>query len=308
VHRFLISRISQGIVVLVGASMLIFVLVRLTGDPASLLLPPDATIQDLARVRAQLGLDRPLYEQYAIFLSSAATGDFGTSIQLKQPVRDLVAARLPNSLKLGGLVLFFALAIGVPLGILAAVRRGSGVDVLARGIALLGQSVPSFWFAIVLGAVFAGKLRWLPAARADEVSSFILPVFTLTTTGLLLSGTIRFVRSGMLDVLGTDYVKLARAKGLPERAVLLRHAFRNASIPLVTFLGFYLTLLLGGTSLLVETVFAWPGVGPLLASAVLSRDFPIVQAIVILYVLGFVVISILIDIIYAYLDPTVRFT
>ena len=305
--RFLISRISQGVIVQFGASLLIFALVRLTGDPASLLLPAQASPEDFARVRAQLGLDRPLYEQYAIFLSRAAVGDFGSSTQLRQPVRDLIGARLPNSLKLGGLVLVCAMAIGVPLGILAAVRRGSAVDAAARGLALLGQSVPSFWLAIVLGAIFAGKLRWLPAARADEVSSYVLPVVTLTVSGFLLSGIIRFVRSGMLEVLGMDYVKLARAKGLPERTVLMRHAFRNASIPLVTFLGFYLTLLLGGASLLVETVFAWPGVGPLLASAVLARDFPVVQAIVILYVLGFVVISIVIDIVYAYLDPTFRF-
>ena len=292
---------------LVGSSMLVFVLVRATGNPALLLLPPDATAADIAAVTAQLGLDKPLPEQYAIFVTRAIQGDFGTSIQLHRPVADLVADRLPNSIKLGALAFMFAVLIGIPLGMLAALHRGGRLDVTARTIAMLGHSIPGFWLAIVLGAVFAGQLKLLPAARADTWQSYILPVTTLVLTGFLLSGTIRFMRSGMLDVLSEDYIRTARAKGLGESGVLMRHAFKNAAIPLVTFLGFYVTLLVGGASLIVETVFAWPGVGPLLSTAVLSRDFPIVQAITLIYVTGFVVVSIVVDILYAVLDPSIRF-
>jgi peptide/nickel transport system permease protein len=298
----------QGAIVLIGASILVFVLVRATGNPALMLLPPDASAADIAALTAQLGLDKPLPEQYALFLVNAAHGDFGTSIQLHRPVLELLGDRFPNSMKLGGLALLFAVAIGIPLGTLAAVKRGTALDATARGLAMLGQSIPGFWLAIVLGAIFAGNLKLLPAARADTWQSYILPVVTLVATGFLLSGTIRFMRSGMLDVLSEDFIRTARAKGLGQTTILTRHAFRNAAIPLVTFLGFYVTLLIGGASLIVETVFAWPGVGPLLASAVLSRDFPIVQAVTLIYVTGFVVISILVDVLYAVLDPTIRFT
>jgi len=305
---YLAKRLLQGLIVLVGASILVFVLVRATGNPALLLLPPDATPADIAALTAQLGLDKPIPEQYAIFVVGALQGDFGTSIQLHRPVVELLGERFPNSMRLGGIALLFAVSIGIPLGTIAAVNRGSALDALARGIAMLGQSIPGFWLAIVLGAIFAGQLKLLPAARADTWQSYILPVTTIVFTGFLLSGTIRFMRSGLLEVLSEDYMRTARAKGLGEVAVLTRHAFKNAAIPLVTFLGFYITLLIGGASLIVETVFAWPGVGPLLANAVLARDFPIVQAVTLIYVTGFVVISILVDILYAFLDPTIRFT
>jgi peptide/nickel transport system permease protein len=307
-QRYLAKRLLQGLIVLVGASILVFVLVRATGNPALLLLPPDATPADIAALTAQLGLDKPIPEQYAIFVVRALQGDFGTSIQLHRPVVELLGERFPNSMRLGGIALLFAVSIGIPLGTIAAVNRGSALDALARGIAMLGQSIPGFWLAIVLGAIFAGQLKLLPAARADTWQSYILPVTTIVFTGFLLSGTIRFMRSGLLEVLSEDYMRTARAKGLGEVAILTRHAFKNAAIPLVTFLGFYITLLIGGASLIVETVFAWPGVGPLLANAVLARDFPIVQAVTLIYVTGFVVISILVDILYAFLDPTIRFT
>jgi peptide/nickel transport system permease protein len=308
VLRYLGKRLMQGAIVLLGASMLVFVLVRATGNPAVMLLPSDASNEDIARMTEQLGLDKPIPEQYAIFITRAIRGDFGTSIQLHRPVLELLGDRFPNSMKLGALTLLFAVSIGIPLGTLAAVKRGTAIDGAALGIAMAGQSSPGFWLAIVLTAIFAGILKLLPAARADSWQSYILPVATLVTTGHLLSGSIRFMRAGMLDVLSADYIRTARAKGLSEIAVLRRHAFKNAAIPLVTFLGFYATLLLGGASLIVETVFGWPGMGPLLATAVLARDFPIVQAVTLIYVMGFVVVSILVDILYAYLDPNIRFT
>ncbi|MGH2520666.1 MAG: ABC transporter permease [Chloroflexota bacterium] len=304
---FIGRRLLQGLIVLLGASMLIFGLVRATGNPAALLLPPYATQEQVAALMHQLGLDQPLYTQYWIFLQRAVHGNFGTSLQLQTPVLLLLEQRVPNSLKLAGLSLLFALLIGLPLGITAATRQGGFVDHASTGLATIGQSIPSFWLAIVFVAVFAGKLRLLPAAEANGVSSYVLPVAAFTITGFLLSGTIRFVRSGMLEVLNLDYVKVARAKGLPERLVIWRHALRNALIPLVTFLGFYITLLVGGVSLAVELVFAWPGLGPLLYDAVLARDFPVVQAVVIIYVAAFVVMSIVVDLIYLLLDPTVAY-
>jgi peptide/nickel transport system permease protein len=305
---FIGKRVLQGLLALIGASMIIFVLVRLTGNPAVLMLPPDASQADIARVTAQLGLDKPIPEQYAIFVSGVVRGDFGDSLQLHQPVLSLIAQRLPYSLALGGLSLLFAVLIGIPLGAISALKRGTAIDHVARGIAVLGQSIPGFWLAIILIAIFAGKLNLLPAAQANTWQSYILPVATLVATGFLLSGTIRFLRSGMLDVLSEDYIRTARAKGLTEFLVVSRHAFKNAVIPLVTFLAFYLVALIGGASLIVETVFAWPGIGPLLAGAVLSRDFPVVQAVTILYVAGLIVMSIVVDLLYAFLDPTIRFS
>lgn len=304
---FIFNRLLQGAIVLLGASALVFVLVRMTGNPATLLLPADASQEDYARLTAQLGLDRPLYEQYGVFLGDMARGNFGSSIRLRRPVAELIGPGLANSMQLGGLSFVFALALGIPLGILAAVKRGTPIDFLARTLALLGQSVPSFWLGIVMIAVFAGWLQVLPAAGAGTPAHYVLPVITLTVTGFLLSGTVRFLRSGMLEVLDSDYIKLARAKGLAERVVIWKHAFRNAVIPLVTFLGFYLTLLVGGASLVVETVFAWPGVGSLLNQAILARDFPVVQAVVIIFVAGFVVSNLLVDLLYAYLDPRIRY-
>lgn len=306
-RRYILDRLLQGVIVLIGASMLVFVLVRLTGNPAVLMLAPDASNEDIARVTAQLGLDKPIYEQYVIFAGQMLSGDFGTSLRSRRPVGDLIKDRLWNSMQLGILALGLSLAIGIPLGVLSAVRRGGFIDVLARVLALLGQSVPSFWLGIVLIAVFAGWLRLLPAARMGGPDSYVLPVVTLVATGTLLSGVVRFVRSGMLEVLDAEYIKLARAKGLPERVVIWKHAFRNAVIPLVTFLGFYLTLLIGGVSLIIETVFAWPGIGTLLNQAIFSRDFPVTQAVTILFVGGFVVANLIVDLLYAYLDPRIRY-
>jgi peptide/nickel transport system permease protein len=215
--------------------------------------------------------------------------------------------RLWNSAQLGLLGLLSSLLIGIPLGVLAAVRRDGPLDLLARGIALVGQSIPSFVLGFVLVAVFAGWLNLLPAGRMGGPLNYVLPVVCLTISGFLLSGVVRFVRSGMLDALGSDYIRMARAKGLSERATIWRHAFPNAAIPLVTFTGFYIVLLLGGASLIVETVFAWPGVGTLLNQAVSSRDYPIVQGVVVVYVTISVLANLFVDVLYVYLDPRIRY-
>lgn len=304
---FIVGRLAQAVVVLIGASALIFVLIRLTGSPVSLIAPADATPQDIARITRDLGLDLPVQDQYFIFARRLVQGDFGNSVRSRRPVGELLAERLPNSMELGVLGMLASLVIGVPLGVLAAVQRGRAGDVAARVIALLGQSVPSFVLGIVLIAVFAGWLKVLPAGRKVGLDSYILPVITLTVTGFLLSGVVRFVRSGMLEALNADYVRQARSKGLSERAVIWRHAFPNAAIPLVTFTGFYIVLLLGGASLVVETVFAWPGIGTLLSQAITTRDYPIIQAVVVLYVAGAVLANLIVDVLYAYLDPRIRY-
>jgi ABC-type dipeptide/oligopeptide/nickel transport system permease component len=306
-RRFLLARLIQGIIVLIGASLLVFVLVRLSGNPVYLLLPMEASQEDVARVTRELGLDKPIYEQYAIYLSNMVRGDFGMSIRYKRPVMELLGYRLLNSVKLGGISLIVAVLIAFPLGIVAAVRRGGVLDALARGLAIFGQSVPSFWLGLGLLVVFSGWLKILPAGRMEGASSYVLPVITLSLTGFLLSGMVRFLRSGMLEVLDSEYIKLARAKGQPERIVIWKHALKNAAIPMVTFLGFYVTMLIGGASLVVETVFAWPGVGTLLYSAIMSRDFPVVQAVTLIIMAAFAVVNMGIDILYAYLDPRIRY-
>ena len=305
--RYLLSRLIQGVMVLLGASLLVFVLVRLSGNPVYLLLPMEASQEDIARVTRDLGLDKPIHEQYAIYASSMVRGDFGTSIRYKRPVAELLGYRFWNSVQLGGLSLVLSVLIALPLGVVAAVRRGGFIDLVARGLAVFGQSVPAFWLGLVLIVVFAEWLKVLPAGRMVGPASYVLPVITLTLTGFLLSGMVRFLRSGMLEVLGSEYIKLARAKGQPERSVIWKHAFKNAVIPMVTFLGFYVTMLIGGASLVVEIVFAWPGVGTLLYDAIMSRDFPVVQAVTLIIVAAFAVINIVIDVLYAYLDPRIRY-
>jgi peptide/nickel transport system permease protein len=307
VTSYIVGRLVQAVIVLLGASIFIFVLVRLTGSPVQLLAPADATPQDIQRITRELGLDAPLHEQYFTFVSKLVQGDLGNSVRTRRPVAQLMGERLWNSAQLGLLGLLSSLLIGIPLGVLAAVRRDGPLDLLARGIALIGQSIPSFVLGFVLVAVFAGWLNLLPAGRMGGPLNYVLPVVCLTISGFLLSGVVRFVRSGMLDALGSDYIRMARAKGLSERATIWRHAFPNAAIPLVTFTGFYIVLLLGGASLIVETVFAWPGVGTLLNQAVSSRDYPIVQGVVVVYVTISVLANLLVDVLYVYLDPRIRY-
>jgi peptide/nickel transport system permease protein len=307
VASYVVGRLAQAVLVLFGASIAIFILVRLTGSPVLLLAPADATARDIEQITHDLGLDAPLPLQYWTFASNMARGDFGQSVRTRTPVAQLLADRLWNSAQLGGLGLVFSLLFGIPLGVLAATHRDRPLDLLARGVALVGQSVPSFVLGFLLVAVFAGWLQVLPAGRLTGPQSYVLPVLCLTISGFLLSGVVRFVRSGMLDALGADYVRMARAKGLQERAVNWRHAFPNAAIPLVTFTGFYIVLLVGGASLVVETVFAWPGIGTLLSQAIVSRDYPIVQAVAVIYVGVSIVSNLVVDLLYGYLDPRIRY-
>ncbi|MFQ5826466.1 MAG: ABC transporter permease [Dehalococcoidia bacterium] len=306
-QRYILSRLAQAIVTLVIVSLVVFLLARVTGNPLDLMLSFEATEEDYARESQRLGLDKPLYVQYGVFLANALRGDLGRSVRVNRPVSELLRQRLPNTFKLGLGAVALVLVVSFPLGVQAAVRKGSLVDVIARGTAVFGQSLPSFWVGILLISFFAGTLGWLPAAGTGSLRHYILPTVTLALTGFMLSGVVRLLRSSMLDVLDSEYVKLARAKGLSERAVIWKHALKNALIPVVTFAGFYFALLIGGIAVVVETVFAWPGVGRLAYEAVMWRDYPVIQAVVLVLATILVLTNLVVDILYAYLDPRIRY-
>ncbi|HEV8675504.1 MAG TPA: ABC transporter permease [Methylomirabilota bacterium] len=302
--RFVLTRLGQSLVALAILSVVIFGLARATGDPLHLILPMVATEEDYANARRYLGLDRPLHVQYLTFVGHALTGDFGTSIRARRPVGELIRERLPNSLKLAAFAMTVAVALAFPLGVMAAVRRGTGVDRAAQVIALLGQSLPTFWVGIVLIEFVAGRLQWLPAGGTGGFAHYVLPGFTLGW--FVVAGLMRLLRSGMLDVLDSEFVKLARVKGVAERAVIWRHALRNALIPVVTFAGVYFGILVT-TAIVVESVFAWPGLGRLAYEAITSRDFPVIQAVVLLTAVIVAAINLAVDCLYAVIDPRIRY-
>jgi peptide/nickel transport system permease protein len=302
--RFVGVRVLQSLVALGILSVVVFVLARATGDPLHMILPMSATEEDYANARAYLGLDRPYVEQYFTFVGRAVTGDFGTSIRARRPVSELIRERLPNSLRLAVFAMTVSLAMAFPLGVLAAVKKGSGVDRVAQVVAVLGQSLPTFWVAIVLVEFVAGRLQWLPAAGMGGFSSYILPGFTLGW--FVVAGMMRLLRSGMLEVLDSEYVKLARVKGVVEHRVVWVHALKNALIPVVTFAGIYFAILVT-TAIVVETVFAWPGLGRLAYEGITSRDFPVIQAVVLTTAAIVAAVNLSVDCLYAVIDPRIRY-
>ncbi|HZN50988.1 MAG TPA: ABC transporter permease [Methylomirabilota bacterium] len=302
--RFVFARLVQSLVALVILSVVVFVLARATGDPLHLILPMSASEEDYANARRYLGLDRPYVEQYVSFVGKALTGDFGTSLRARRPVGELIAQRLPNSLRLAAFAMTVSLLLAFPLGVLAAVWKDTGVDRTAQVIAVLGQSLPTFWVAIVLIEVVAGRLQWLPAGGIGGFTSYILPGFTLGW--FVVAGMMRLLRSGMLEVLDSEYVKLARVKGVVESRVVWVHALKNALIPVVTFAGIYFSILVT-TAIVVETVFAWPGLGRLAYEAISSRDFPVIQAVVLTTAAIVAVVNLSVDCVYAFIDPRIRY-
>jgi peptide/nickel transport system permease protein len=301
--RFLLLRALQVLVVMFVVSSLLFFLLRASGDPVALLAGENADPAVVENVRQAYGFNDPLPVQYARFVSHAAQLDFGDSLAARTSAMSLVVGRIQASAELIGAGFGLAIAIAVPLGILAAVRRGSPVAMLAQGIAFLGQSVPSFWLGLVLILVFAVWLHLLPSFGRGSPQQLILPAVTLGL--VLLAKTVRLVRSGMLEVLSADYVRTARAKGLNGRAVIWGHAFRNVLIPVITVLGVDLSALIGGT-VVVETIFAWPGLGRQLVDAIGTRDYPVVQATVFLVAFAVVLVNTLVDLVYRVLDPRIR--
>ena len=301
--RFVFSRVLQSLVALAILSVVVFILARATGDPLQLILPMSATPEDYADARRYLGLDRPYVEQYLAFVGRAVTGDFGNSLRARRPVIELIRERLPNSVRLAAFAMTISLAIAFPLGVLAAVKKGTGLDRTAQIIAVLGQSLPTFWVAIVLVEVVAGRLQWLPAGGSEGFASYVLPGFTLGW--FVVAGMMRLLRSGMLEVLDSEYVKLARVKGVVEHRVVWMHALKNALIPVVTFAGIYFSILVT-TAIVVETVFAWPGLGRLAYEGISSRDFPVIQAVVLTTAAIVAVVNLGVDCLYAVIDPRIR--
>lgn len=303
-QRYVLRRFGQAILAMFILSILIFVLVRLTGDPTLLLLPEDATAADIRQLQQALGLDKSWPMQYWIFISNAVQGDFGRSIKGQIPVGDIIKERLPHSLRLGAASLLITVIIALPLGVLAAVNKDTMLDTIAKIIAVLGQSLPMFWVGIVLIQIFAVYLRLLPSGGTGSLAHYVLPAFTLGWW--LVAGIMRLLRSSLLEVLDTEFVKLARLKGLSNGRVIWKHALRNALIPVITLGGIYMAVLITA-AILVETVFAWPGIGRLVYESIVFRDFPVVQAVV-LMTAGFVICtSLVVDILYAYLDPRIRY-
>ncbi|WP_374449027.1 ABC transporter permease [Stella sp.] len=300
-----VQRLIQSVVTLTVLAVVIFGLSRMSGDPIELMLPVDATAADRSALRATIGLDQPLHEQFLRFVGGAVTGDLGISIRERRPALDLVMERLPNSLTLALVALAMAMAMAFPLAIAAAVWRGSAIDVLARLFAVLGQSFPTFWVGLVLIIIFAGELRILPAGGTGSWLHYILPGFTLGW--FVVAGMMRLLRSSMIEVLDSEFVKLARIKGLPEWIVIWKHALRNALVPVVTFGGVYLALLIS-TAVIVETVFAWPGLGRLAYDAIRFRDFPVTQAVVLVTAIVVVLSSLAVDLLYMAIDPRMRGT
>jgi peptide/nickel transport system permease protein len=304
VIRFLATRLVQALLGLVVLSLIVFLSAHVSGDPASFYLNPNhATQAEYERLKALLGLDRPLHVQYGSFILGALTGDFGESIYYRRPVSELLFSRLPATMQLSLTAMGLALAVGIPLGVIAAIRRGTLVDRVATVVSIVWMSAPQFWIGILLLTLFAGYLGWLPSYGSGGLQHLVLPATTLAL--YLIAGIVRLTRSSMIDAMESDYVRFARMKGLPNGSVVWKHALRNALIPVVTFSGIMLGAMLNGT-IVVEQLFAWPGIGRLAVGSVFQRDFPVLQATVLIGGAFFILTSYLVDLLYAALDPRIR--
>lgn len=301
---YVARRLVQGLISIIGASIVIFVISRLTGDPIVLLLPSEAPPALIEQVRRDMGLSEPIWRQYLIFAGKALGGDFGNSYRWQAPALGLVLDRLPATVLLACAALIFSVALAVPFGILSAVYRGSWIDTLGKGFAMLGQAMPNFWVGLLLILVFAIHLDILPAYGSGSPAHLVMPAIALGWYPV--AAQTRIVRSAMLDVLDSDYIRMGRAVGAPERTLIWKYALRNAAIPLVTILGVYFAAMLGG-AFVVEVIFAWPGVGRTVVEAVFSRDFPVVQAGVLLTSILFVTSNLLVDLSYGLIDPRIRY-
>jgi peptide/nickel transport system permease protein len=288
---------------IVGASMVIFLISRLTGDPIVLLLPIEAPPELIAATRKTMGLDQPVWVQYLIYAKHALMGDFGNSYRWQVPALQLVMERLPATMLLAVAGLVFSVCLAVPLGILSAVHRGGWVDRFGKGFAMLGQAMPGFWVGLLLILFFSVQLGWLPAFGSGTAAHVVLPAIALGWYPV--AAQTRIVRSAMLDVLDSDYIRMGRALGTPEWLLVTKYAFRNAAIPLVTMLGVYFAAMLGG-AFVVEVVFAWPGLGRTVVEAVFARDFPVVQACLLFTSFLFVGANLLVDLSYGFIDPRIR--
>ena len=304
-QKFLLRRFAAAFVTLITVSVLVFALARLQGDPRTILLSDDTTQADYDAWGREFGLDKPITTQYLIYMGKLVRGDLGKSVLQRVPVSRLMWSRIPNSAQLAAFAFALSLIIGVPLGVLAAVKRGGTWDYLARAIAIVGHAAPSFWIGLLLIFVFAVTLEWLPTSRKSGLDSMILPGITLGWASA--GGQLRLVRSSMLEVLDSEYIKLAQAKGVPRMSVIWKHALRNAMIAPLTFAGLTFAGLITGT-IVVETIFAWPGLGLLSIQALNNSDYPVIQGVILMVTLVYVAAALAVDIIYAYLDPRIKYT
>jgi peptide/nickel transport system permease protein len=302
--RFIVIRIIQSIIALIGIMILVFFLLRASGDPVNMIRSPNMTEEQVQAIYHQLGLDKPITQQLWIYVRDLAHGNFGTSLIEKRPVSELIVVALPNTLKLGVTSFVIGMGLAFILGVLAATRRDSIGDNGVKFLAVLGQALPGFWVGIMLLLIFYDKLRWLPVGGGVNPADYVLPVATLVF--YMMPGMMRLVRSTMLDVLDSEYIKMARIKGLPERIVIWKHALRNALISPLTILGMLFAGLVAG-AVVTEQIFNWPGMGRLALQATIARDFPIVQSIVLIVAIMVLVINLVVDITYAYVDPQIRY-
>jgi ABC-type dipeptide/oligopeptide/nickel transport system permease component len=302
--QYLFKRLWHTVYVIIGISVISFFFIHLSGDPVMLMLPADASHQEIEDLREQLGFNDPIYVQYLRFAWQALRGEFGQSLYYKIPAMQLILERLPASLELAVAAMLIALVVAVPIGIISAVRRGSLLDMGSMFGALFGLSMPHFWLGIMLIMIFSVRLGWLPTSGRGTLAHLIMPSVALGLS--LMAMFARLTRSVMLEVLSLDYIRTARSKGLKERIVISKHAFKNALIPLVTVAGMQFGFLLGGT-VIIETVFAWPGVGRLVVQAIFNRDYPLVQAVVLVLAVLFVAVNFIVDMLYMYLDPQISY-
>lgn len=303
-QRYIVSRLAQLVLTIFVVSLVVFFMVRLKGDPVTIMAPPTYNEEQVARLRQAWGFDKPLWEQYLVFLRKAVTGDFGISLQHRIPAMTLVVERLKWTYVLAGTSALLALVISIPLGVLSAIKRNSIIDLIATVLATLGTAMPGFWFGLMLILVFSVQFRLLPAYGAEGVDSIIMPALALGTG--MAARISRLTRSSMLETLAADYIRTAYSKGLQSRVVILRHALRNALIPVITAFGLQLGWVLGG-SVVVESVFSWPGLGRLMIESIHIRDITIVQAGLLFFAGSFVLINLVVDILYTFLDPRVSY-
>ena len=302
--KFLLIKAGEALAALLAITLIVFALTHLSGNPVGALLPDDATQQQIDFLIAQMGLDQPLHIQYLTFLGNAFQGDFGQSLKWRgESAMEVVLTRLPATLILGGVAMAISILIAIPLGVLAAVRKGTALDGFAQSLALFGQSIPSFWFGIILIWVFAVNLGWLPTSGDGTIWHLILPAIAIAW--FQVSALTRLTRSSMLEVLDAEYIKLARAKGVSQTKVVWKHALRNAALVPLTYFGVLAGSVLTG-SVVIETVFSWPGLGWIAIEAIKARDFPVVQSVVIIFAVIFILINLVVDLLYVVVDPRIR--
>ena len=302
-RKFLFRRLLYSVVLLLATTVFVFVLARQSGDPRHLMVSEQSTDAEWEAWGRELGLDKPLYQQYVIWLLNAATGDFGESIRQRRPAIDVVIERIPATLELAAGSFLFAVLTGIPLGVLSALQRGSVFDYIGRTFALIGQAAPVFWLGIVLVLIFSVNLGWLPTARRGGLDHLILPSVTLGW--LFASSFLRLTRSAMLEILDSEFVKFARAKGVDNNTVIWKHSFRNALIPSLTYAGLLIAGLVTG-AVITETIFSWPGLGSLAVTSVLQLDFPVLTAVVFVITVAYVGTALIVDFLYAIADPRIR--